>query len=179
MPRPKIFTDEELRKRKNESTAKRYKENKEKISLYHKELRNKKKKEIPDFKKQEAERSAKWRKENIEKSINVNAKSKLKHPEKRNAATRKWFSENKDKRAAYQKKRKAEQKKRLPLWADLNEIKLFYALAKKMTEETGIQYVVDHVIPMQGKGVSGLHVETNLQVITALENNRKYNKMYE
>ena len=59
---------------------------------------------------------------------------------------------------------------RIPLWANKNEIKSIY---KKATE-TGL--VVDHIIPLCGKNVSGLHVENNLQLLTALENMRKGNK---
>lgn len=44
-----------------------------------------------------------------------------------------------------------------------------------MTHKTGIRHEVDHIIPLQGRTVSGLHVETNMQVITRAENRAKWN----
>lgn len=56
-------------------------------------------------------------------------------------------------------------------------IKLFYETASKLTSETGTKFHVDHIIPLQGKNVSGLHVPWNLQVISAIENLKKHNKV--
>lgn len=115
------------------------------------------------------------------------AKNKEHHSE----LTRSWYERNKDKHLQNSKEwyevnkhRKLEtttaREKRCilatPTWADRYLIKELYLLAQKLTEQTGIQHEVDHVIPLQGKNVSGLHVETNLQVITAEENRRKSNK---
>lgn len=60
-------------------------------------------------------------------------------------------------------------------WANRELIEQFYVKAKEMTQTTGVPHVVDHVIPLKGKLVSGLHVEHNLQVIPASENARKSN----
>lgn len=48
-------------------------------------------------------------------------------------------------------------------------------MARQMTLATGIPHEVDHVVPLLGKTVSGLHVENNLRVIPMLENRRKSN----
>ena len=80
------------------------------------------------------------------------------------------------KKSALQRKRFASKLHRTPSWADLKKIVLVYIEAAYLTKETGVKYVVDHIIPLQGKLVSGLHVDNNLQVITQKENNIKKNK---
>lgn len=59
--------------------------------------------------------------------------------------------------------------RRTPKWADLEAIKEYYKNCKE-------GYHVDHIIPLQGKLVSGLHVENNLQYLTAYDNLSKGNK---
>lgn len=57
-----------------------------------------------------------------------------------------------------------------PPWADYDKIKDIYMHCPE-------GHHVDHVIPLKGKNVCGLHVETNLQYLTAKENIRKSNKL--
>ena len=67
-------------------------------------------------------------------------------------------------------KRRAKKLQAIPKFADLNKIKEIYKNCPK-------GYEVDHIIPLQGKNVSGLHIETNLQYLPMRENRVKSNKL--
>lgn len=63
-----------------------------------------------------------------------------------------------------------------PKWANLKEIDDIYVKARNLSQETGITYEVDHIIPLIHPLVCGLHVEHNLQILTERENCQKSNK---
>lgn len=73
-------------------------------------------------------------------------------------------------------KRRAVERQASPLWADSALIKLLYATRQYMTEQTGFAWHVDHVVPLQGRNVCGLHVHNNLRVVPATVNHQKSNK---
>lgn len=87
-----------------------------------------------------------------------------------------WRKNNLAKVASYSSKQRADKFKATPKWADLKAIDVEYELARWCTEATGTEYHVDHIVPLKGKNVCGLHVHYNLQVITGLDNRRKNNK---
>lgn len=73
---------------------------------------------------------------------------------------------------------RANKANRTPKWLSFSqklEIECFYYKAMRYEEETGIKYHVDHIVPLNGKNVSGLHVPWNLQIIPAKENLSKGN----
>lgn len=62
-----------------------------------------------------------------------------------------------------------------PAWADLDAIRTRYKERATMERLTGVRHDVDHVIPLCGDNVCGLHVAANLRVILARDNRRKSN----
>lgn len=82
---------------------------------------------------------------------------------------------NRDIMNAKEAKRRAAKLERTVSWSNADAIKAIYTEAQRLTEETGEPYHVDHIIPLQGELVSGLHVENNLQVLTAYDNLSKSN----
>lgn len=77
-------------------------------------------------------------------------------------------------------KRRACELKRTPTWLtdfDKLKIKCIYSIAAMLTRENKEPWHVDHILPLQGKIVSGLHVPSNLQVLRGVENCSKGNKL--
>ena len=90
-----------------------------------------------------------------------------------------WYKRNRPKAIANEIARQLRKQQRVPRWLtgdELGAISKLYLEARLLTQATGIAYHVDHIIPLQGKLVSGLHVLANLRVITATENISKGNK---
>jgi 5-methylcytosine-specific restriction endonuclease McrA len=91
-----------------------------------------------------------------------------------------WKLKNKGSIAASVASRKEHIRRATPDWLSREQklqIKGFYREADRLKTETGIDHQVDHIIPLRGKVVSGLHVPWNLRVITAEENQRKNSKL--
>lgn len=121
----------------------------------------------------------------------MNKAAHAKHREKRNAASaayrkankekmrqldRDWVRNNPDKNAAKTAKIRAGEA--CPPWITEDqklEMLRFYTEAHLMTQETGIQYEVDHIHPLKSRKIEacGLHVPWNLQILTSPENKQK------
>lgn len=78
--------------------------------------------------------------------------------------------EQKARHAEGELKRSQALRRAQPVWADTDAIAAIYAKARAVGKH------VDHILPIKGKLVSGLHVPNNLQLLTRTENSRKRNK---
>ncbi len=114
-------------------------------------------------------RVKKWYKENREHRKAYLKQYNKENRKKKNALSRKWSKENRGKCNARDAKRRAAKLQRTPDWSEQKQIKQFY-----MNCPDG--YHVDHIEPLQGEDVSGLHVIANLQYLPAAENISKGNK---
>lgn len=71
--------------------------------------------------------------------------------------------------------RRAAEVSATPKWADRRAIESFYIAAQFLSTETGIKHSVDHICPLRGATVCGLHVADNLRVLAHTENCSKQN----
>jgi len=116
--------------------------------------------------------TSKWHKDNKDQANANKIAWALKNPDKVKETKRAYVQRNLSSYRAMCAKRHASKMQRTPIWADLKAIKEFYTNCPAGME-------VDHIVPMQGKNVSGLHVLSNLQYLTKSENAKKHNKFGE
>jgi 5-methylcytosine-specific restriction endonuclease McrA len=91
-----------------------------------------------------------------------------------------WELNNKHTIAKNSANRRARKLNATPTWLtedEKMEIIGLYFLCKIISEDTGIEHHVDHIVPLKGKTVCGLHVPWNLRIITARENISKGNRL--
>ena len=103
---------------------------------------------------------AKWRAANVEVA---------------RAASRAWYAANPARSRAQEAKRRSAKLNAVPALADHDQIARIYSSAREL-REVGIDVHVDHIIPLQGKAVRGLHTHDNLQIILAKDNIAKSNR---
>lgn len=121
----------------------------------------------------------KWREQNRDRVRQYSKQWRDKNLDRAREAERAWAKENAEKKAAKDARRRASELNATPRWltnGHHRSIEAIYSAARTLTEKTGIQHEVDHVVPLRGKLVCGLHVPWNLQVISRAANRRKSNK---
>lgn len=103
---------------------------------------------------------------------------KVINPKRHREWKRYYYEENKDRFISDTKAARMRRRRAMPLWVNVKEIRKIYYFRAKISRETGILHHVDHIVPLGGKDVCGLHVPWNLQVISAIENQKKFNSFY-
>jgi hypothetical protein len=119
-----------------------------------------------------------WNTANAEKHRGWIKAWEAKNKDKVKAAQRKWYLANKDTVKAKTRARQAKLLQRTPVWLTpihKERMENQYKLASLLSKITGTPWEVDHVLPLQGKFVSGFHVPNNLQVIMRKANRSKHN----
>lgn len=105
-------------------------------------------------------------------------------PARSASAFSKWYAKTKVDGTYYKQVERVTRRRRLisehatPAWANNFFIEEIYDLAQLRTKATGIEWHVDHIVPLQSPIVCGLHVEQNMRVITAFENRSKRNRYW-
>jgi hypothetical protein len=127
----------------------------------------------PDIAK--ARRKA-WRDSNLDVARAGERQCFEKHRDAYLERKREYARSNRALYAHYSNKRRATLLNATPLWADLDAIKRIYDECARVTLATGVEHHVDHIIPLQGTNVRGLHVESNLRIISGAENRSKSNR---
>ena len=118
-----------------------------------------------------------WHSKNKERHAELTSQWYEQNKEQHLANSKAWYAANKSRKLETVTAREKRCVLATPTWADRELIKELYELARKLTEQTGIPHEVDHVIPLQGETVSGLHCQDNLQILTQEQNRRKANKL--
>lgn len=165
-----------------------YEKNKDRKAEYGKKYREETKAERDIWQKEyyEANKSAiaLYQKEyweaNRDRKIAYDQQYYLVNKDKRSAQQRQYHIVNKDKCAAKNAKRRANKIQATPRWLTkehLEDVEELFLCARMFKLYTGEEYHVDHIVPLQGKNVCGLHVPWNMQVIPAKENLSKSNKI--
>ena len=111
--------------------------------------------------------------------IEVMARASARPPEEKRRHKSKYKIANPDLYKALSSFRRKRNQQATPKWltyTQKKEIRSLYIIAQTSTKITGVKYVVDHIVPLVGDTVCGLHVPWNLQIMTQEDNLLKSNK---
>lgn len=134
------------------------------------------------FSKSIKDRARKYYQENREKALETNRAWVLANRDKVNAINKKYTKSHPDRVLANVRKRQLLKRQAIPNWVDeaaFKKIQSFYEAARRKTLKTGVPHEVDHIYPLKGDDVCGLHVPENLRIISRFENRSKGNKLIE
>lgn len=127
------------------------------------------------------EKTKKRRQDNPEKYAEYVRNYQKRNKDKVRERERIYCQDNKELRCYYSSMYRANKKQATPkrlTEEQKEEIKVIYKECGSKSDEEGIKYHVDHIIPLKSDLVCGLHVPWNLQILTATENVSKHNKLH-
>lgn len=116
-------------------------------------------------------------KNNLARKLEYARQYRRANSEKIREAMKAYYENNKHLFYSFNRLRRAQTRQAQPTWVDTRAVADFYRRAIELSSLRGIKYHVDHIVPLRGKNVCGLHVPWNLQVIPASENLSKSNKL--
>ena len=126
--------------------------------------------------------SKKWYEKNKRRACDRVRSYNANNIEKIREYKKEWRDKNRLRYREYMQKaaarRKAQNLRATPKWANLEAINAIYEKCARLSKETKIKHHVDHIYPLKNKYLCGLHVENNLQILTAAENLKKGNRSW-
>ena len=123
-------------------------------------------------------KSQRWALLNREKYLEHKTVSNDKRADKNKQYASEWRRKNPSRKNATESVRRATCRQQTPLWVDQDQIVMWYEVANVLSRG-GVKFHVDHVFPLRGKHVCGLHSQDNLQVLPWHLNLKKSNQTQE
>jgi hypothetical protein len=122
------------------------------------------------------EKSQKWTALNRDKYLERKTIANDKRSDKNRQYAAEWRRKHPSRKNAIESVRRAACRQQTPSWADQDQIVMWYEVANVLSRG-GVKFHVDHIFPLRGKDVCGLHSQDNMQVLPCHLNLKKGNRL--